>query len=40
MFEEMGVAPGAQRAQAALASLGVEQRSERDAIRLHRSDRG
>ena len=40
MFEEMGVGPGAQRAQAALASLGVEQRSERDAIRLHRSDRG
>jgi tetratricopeptide (TPR) repeat protein len=37
-FEEMGVGPGAQCAHAALASLGVDQLPERDAMRLQRSD--
>jgi class 3 adenylate cyclase/tetratricopeptide (TPR) repeat protein len=37
MFEEMGVGPGAQRAAAALASLSLDQRSERDPIGLGRT---
>jgi tetratricopeptide (TPR) repeat protein len=40
MFEDMGGGPGAQRATAVLASLGVDERPKRDAIRLQRSDRG
>jgi tetratricopeptide (TPR) repeat protein len=39
MFGEMGVGPGAQRAAVALASLGLDQQSERDPIGLGRNER-
>ena len=39
MFEEMGVGPGAARATAALAALGVDQRSERDPVGADRACR-